>query len=155
MTSSRFAVAVHILALLQEGGGEPVTSEYIAESVNTNPAFVRRILSRLAEVGITTSRLGAGGGALLAQPAEDITLLEVFQAVEGCDLFTMHHAQPNPKCPVGRNIQSALQEATGAAKRAFDAELRTRTAADVVRRLKSYESNARTEEGSDKTQPTA
>ena len=116
-----------------------MTSEYIARSVNTNPAVVRRILSLLAEADITTSRLGAGGGALLARPAEDITLLEVFRAVEARDLFSMHHAQPNPDCPVGRNIQDALQEATGAAKKAFESELADRTAAEVLHRVKTYE----------------
>src|SRR3712207_248133 len=64
--SSRFAVAVHILTLLADAGGEPVTSEYIAASVNTNPSLIRRLLSALARAGLTTSQLGTGGGALLA-----------------------------------------------------------------------------------------
>lgn len=139
MTSSRFAVAVHILALLEESGGEPVTSEYIAGSVNTNPAVVRRILSMLAKAGITTSRLGTGGGALLARPATDVTLLEVFRAVEACNLFAMHNAQPNPQCPVGRNIQGVLEEATGAAQRALEAELEDRSVKDVLKQVKSRE----------------
>ncbi len=139
MTSSRFAVAVHILALLEESGDGPVTSEYIAGSVNTNPAVVRRILSMLASAGITASRLGAGGGALLARPAAEITLLEVFQAVEACELFAMHSAQPNPQCPVGRNIQAVLEETTGAAQRALEAELAGRTIADVLRQVKIHE----------------
>ncbi len=140
MTSSRFAVAVHILALLQEGGGTPVTSEFVAGSVNTNPAVVRRILSMLAEAGLTTSRLGAGGGALLARPASDITLLDVFQAVEDCEIFAMHHGEPSRQCPVGRNIQTVLEEATGAAQRALHAELADRTVAGVLQQIKSYES---------------
>ncbi|MEX2400264.1 MAG: Rrf2 family transcriptional regulator [Rhodothermales bacterium] len=139
MTSSRFAVGVHILALLQEGGGEPVTSEYIAGSVNTNPAVVRRILSMLAEAGITTSRLGAGGGALLARPASGITLLEVFKAVEGCEIFAMHRGEPNQACPVGRHIRSVLEEVTGAAQRALEAELGDRTVSDVVQGVKSHD----------------
>ena len=139
MTSSRFAVAVHILTLLEESGDGPVTSEYIGGSVNTNPAVVRRLLSMLAKAGLTTSRLGAGGGALLARPASEITLREVFQAVEDCNLFAMHNAQPNPQCPVGRNIQTVLEEATGAAQRALEAELAGRTVADVLRQLKAHE----------------
>lgn len=144
MTSSRFAVAVHILALLEERGGEPVTSEYIASSVNTNPAVVRRILSRLASAGLTTSQLGVGGGALLARPATEITLLDVFQAVEACELFAMHSTPPNPQCPVGRNIQGALEEATRAAQRALEAELADRTVSDVLRRIKTRENGEMT-----------
>lgn len=145
MTSSRFAVAVHILALLEASGGKPVTSDYIAGSVNTNPAVVRRILSMLAGADITASRLGAGGGALLARPAAEITLLEVFQAVEACQLFAMHSAEPNPQCPVGRNIQDVLKEATGAAQRALEAELADRTVADVLDQVQAHEQGEGTE----------
>lgn len=130
--SSRFAVAVHILALLESGGGEPVTSERIAGSVNTNPAVVRRILSLLARAGLTTSRRGAGGGALLARPAVGITLREVYCAVEGGELFAMHHEAPDHRCPVGRHIQSVLEAATGAARAALEASLGERTVADVL-----------------------
>ena len=90
--SSRFAVAVHILTLLETGRGEPLTSEYMAGSVNTNPSVVRRILTLLARAGLTRARMGAGGGTVLARPAGEITLRDVYRAVE-CEerLFSLHH----------------------------------------------------------------
>lgn len=130
--SSRFAVAVHILALLELQKGEPVTSESIAGSVNTNPAVVRRLLCKLAEAGLTTSRRGAGGGALLARPAGEITLRDVYRAVEEGELFAMHNGHPDPECLVGRNIRAALEDATAAARRALEAELAGRTVAFMV-----------------------
>ena len=130
--SSRFAVAVHVLTMLATSGGEPVTSERIAASVNTNPAVIRRLLCMLSRAGLTTSRLGTGGGALLARPAEEITLLEVYRAVEDGDLFAMHPCDPNPACPVGRHIQAVLTEATDSARRAMESALERRTLADVV-----------------------
>ena len=84
--NSRFAVAVHILTLLEQGGGEPMTSEHVAGSVNTNPSLVRRLLSSMARAGLTTSQFGAGGGALLARPADQITLGDVYRAVDAGDL---------------------------------------------------------------------
>ena len=142
--SSRFAVAVHILTLLETGRGNPLTSEYIAGSVNTNPAVVRRILSRLARAGITTSRLGAGGGALLARPAREITLRDVYRAVE-CEgrLFAMHQEEPNPNCPVGRNIQAVLDRATAAAQRALEETLAGRTLADVMAEVRAEDRETR------------
>jgi Rrf2 family protein len=130
--SSRFAVAVHILALLGRSGGEPVTSERIAESASTNPAVIRRILCMLARAGLTTSRLGAGGGSLLARPASEITLLDVYRAVECGELFSMHHEPPAQWCTVGCHIQAALAETTGAAQRALEAVLAGRTVAQVL-----------------------
>lgn len=130
--NSRFSVAVHILTLLQASGGEPVTSEYIAGSVNTNPSFVRRMLSALAKAGITTSQMGTGGGALLARPADDVTLLDVYRAVDEGEVFGLHE-EPNPACPVGRNIQAELQDRFDAATRALEAELARTTIADLAR----------------------
>lgn len=136
--SSRFAVAVHTLTLIEAGRGEPVTSERIAESANTNPAVIRRILCMLARAGMTCSRLGAGGGALLARPASEITLLDVFRAVEDGELFSMHHEEPSARCPVGRNIQAVLEETTTAAQQSLEAVLADRTVADVLEQVAAH-----------------
>ncbi|HEX7119188.1 MAG TPA: Rrf2 family transcriptional regulator [Longimicrobiales bacterium] len=133
--SSRFAVAVHVLTLLEASGGEPVTSERLAGSASTHPALVRRILCMLARAGLTTSRLGAGGGALLARPASQITLRDVYRAVEEGPLFAMHHESPDDRCPVGRHIQPVLEGTTAAARRALEEVLAGRTVADVARRV--------------------
>jgi Rrf2 family protein len=140
--SSRFAVAVHILTLIEQSGGEPVTSEYIAGSVNTNPAVVRRLLQSLARAGLTRAQLGTGGGALLARPAEAITLLDVYRAVEDDELFAMHRDEPNPACPVGRNIQASLRGTMDAATRALEAELARRTIADMLADVRERERGA-------------
>ena len=129
--NSRFAVAVHILTLLEQSGGEPVTSEYVAGSVNTNPSLIRRLLSMLAKAGLTTAQLGYGGGALLAKPASAITLLDVYRAVDEGELFALHPERPNPQCPVGRNIQAALEAKIEAARRALEAELAATTVAEM------------------------
>jgi Rrf2 family protein len=130
--NSRFAVAVHILTLLEQSGGEPVTSEYVAGSVNTNPSLIRRLLSALAKAGLTASQLGAGGGALLARPASEITLLDVYRAVDDGELFGMHREVPNPNCSVGRNIQLELECRFERAARALEAELARTTIAEMA-----------------------
>ena len=130
--NTRFAVAVHILTLLEQQRGEPVTSEYIAGSVNTNPSLVRRLVGMLTKAGLTTSQLGSGGGTLLARPAGKITLLDVYQAVDEGELFAMHRERPNPACPIGRNIQAALESHFATASRALEDELRQVTIAEVL-----------------------
>ncbi|HKP74194.1 MAG TPA: Rrf2 family transcriptional regulator [Longimicrobiaceae bacterium] len=130
--NSRFAVAVHILTLIAQAEGEPVTSEYIAGSVNTNPSLVRRILSLLTRAGLTTAQMGTGGGALLARAAERITLRDVYRAVDDGELFALHRERPNPACPVGRNIQALLETRFDAATRALEAELDRTTIADAL-----------------------
>jgi Rrf2 family protein len=137
--NSRFAVAVHILTLVAEGRGAPVTSEYIAGSVNTNPSLVRRLLTQLTRAGLTTSQLGVGGGALLARPAEQITLRDVYRAVAEGELFGLHREQPNPLCPVGRNIQGMLETRFSAATEALEASLDRTTLADLSQEVADLE----------------
>jgi Rrf2 family protein len=131
-TSTRFAVAVHLLAALAVNPGRAMPSEQVAGSASTNPAVVRRLLSMLAAAGLTTSRLGQGGGALLARPPGDISLLEVYRAVEEPGLFAMHRSPPDPNCFVGRNIQPVLRPITDRAESALEAELASVTLADVA-----------------------
>jgi DNA-binding IscR family transcriptional regulator len=80
-TSTRFAVATHILTALAVTDGKPLRSEDLANSVNTGAVVIRGLLSRLAEAGLTRSQLGSGGGALLAKSPNEIRLLDVYRAV--------------------------------------------------------------------------
>lgn len=141
--NSRFAVAVHVLTLLASAEGEPLTSEYIAGSVNTNPSLVRRLLSTLAKAGLTTAQLGTGGGALLARPAEAITLRDVYRAVADDGLFAMHRERPNPACPVGRSIQSALEARIDNATRALETEFDRTTIAAMLTDVSARAGGAR------------
>ncbi|MFX1761795.1 Rrf2 family transcriptional regulator [Paraburkholderia sp. A1RI-2L] len=138
-TSSRFAFAVHVLALLALQEGAPLSSEIIAGSVNTNPALIRRLLTMLANAGLTASQLGAGGGALLAREPRTISLLEIYRAVDDAQLFAMHREEPNPACMVGRHIQRTLRGIIDDAQRAMEASLATRTLADVVEDMERNE----------------
>ncbi|PBC05451.1 Rrf2 family transcriptional regulator [Mesorhizobium sp. WSM3860] len=130
--NTRFAVATHILTFLAYQAGEPATSELIASSVNTNPTFIRRLLTQLAKAGLSTSQLGAGGGALLARAPRDISLLDVYRAIdEEQQVFAIHEA-PNPNCPVGRSIDVVLKGRMMDAERALQAQLATTTIADLA-----------------------
>jgi Rrf2 family protein len=131
-TSSRFAVAVHALAALATSGDRPLRSEDLAYSANTGAVVIRGLLSRLSEAGLTTSQLGAGGGALLAKPAERIRLLDVYEAVEDTEIFKLPRTPPCENCAVGANIQQAMQPAMDRARKALEAELAKVTVADIA-----------------------
>ncbi len=136
-TSSRFAVAVHILTYLARDRKRAHRSEEIAGSISTNPSVVRRILGDLARAGLTTSQLGKGGGALLARGPKKISLLEIFNAVEDQSLVAMHRTPPSRSCDIGRTIQPVLQSITKTAEDAFFAELETYSLKDVVRSVQT------------------
>jgi Rrf2 family protein len=131
--SSRFSVAVHVLTLLAvTPAGELLTSDRMAGSVNTNPVVIRRILGQLKKAGLVEVRAAAGGTYLRRAPAA-ITLLDVYRAVEVVEgnLFSVHD-KPNPKCPVGRNIQAALDDTLRRAQAALEQELAGVSVAQVA-----------------------
>src|SRR5262245_33502759 len=108
--NSRYTVAVHSLLLLQDPGGEWVTSEWIASSANTNPVVIRRLLQRLQAAGLVDGQKGAKGGYRLRRPAAEVTLWEVYEAMREDGPFGLHPSTPNPRCPVGGNIQEHLKD---------------------------------------------
>jgi Rrf2 family protein len=106
--SSRFAVAVHVLTVLAWKKEEPIKSERLAESVRTNPVVIRRILCALHRAELVISQTGAAGGSRLARPPGRITLLDVYRAVAGGDVFGLHHKPPSRRCLVGSHIETVL-----------------------------------------------
>ena len=135
-TNSRFAVAVHVLSLMAWSGEEPLKSEQVAESVNTNPVVIRRMLKELAEAGLVDSKTGSLGGSRLANDPAKTTLLDIYQALECRGVFSLHRQPPSRDCPVGVNIETVLGEVLEEVDSAVERVLKNITINDVVRRLK-------------------
>jgi len=134
--SSRFTIAVHILSIIKQNPSTICTSEFMAESVNTNPVVIRKILSYLKKAGIVQVRRGTGGASLVKDLGA-ITLLEVFRSVEVVEedkLFHLHE-NPNPDCPIGANIQAVLEIILVQAQEAMEQVLANITMEQVITSL--------------------
>ena len=106
--NSQFSIAVHILTMLAKTSDERLKSEYLAKSVNTNPVVIRRLLCGLQSADLVVSQVGAAGGTTLAKKPKDIRLSDVYNAVAGGEVFSLHPKTPNQDCPVGKNIEAIL-----------------------------------------------
>jgi Rrf2 family protein len=135
--NSRLTIAAHVLAwmaLAQRRGQELLTSDQVAASVNTNPVIIRRSLGDLRRAGLVEVRHGAGAGWSLARTPQEISLLDVYDAVEQQQpLFGMHRTEPNLECPVGRGIRPALDHVYGGVEQTLRRELRRTSIADMLR----------------------
>jgi DNA-binding IscR family transcriptional regulator len=76
----QFSVAAHILAVLAFHRGEGVPSKILAGSVNADPTFVRKSISKLSKAGLVVTKRGKSGAATLARAPHKITLLDVYRA---------------------------------------------------------------------------
>lgn len=131
--NTRFPVAIHILVFVaMKGAG--ITSDVIAESVNTNPVVVRKLNARLKKAGLLNICNGPSGGAELNRPPDQITLLDVFQAVRSEeDVLIFETPQhPNPACPIGGHILEAIDEPFREAQQAMKDVLAQYTILDIM-----------------------
>ncbi len=128
MNNGRFATCLHILTLLSVEE-KLLSSEYIASSININPVLVRKEISNLRAHGFLVSKEGKNGGSRLAQSPENILLSAVYQAVRQCSLLGRTH-HPNPKCPVGKQINQHIDSLFDAAESAMLQQLEKVSLAD-------------------------
>lgn len=135
--TSRFTVAVHTLLVINTFQDKvKTTSEFIAGSVNVNPVVIRRTMQSLKAAGMIDVKAGSGGARLARRP-EDITLFDVYSAVDSVegDLFHFHE-NPNPACPVGRNIHAVLDVKLQEAQAALENRLKKTTLADLAGQIR-------------------
>jgi DNA-binding IscR family transcriptional regulator len=131
-TSCRFAMAVHVLAVLGYRPHTRITSALLASSVNTNPVVIRRLLLVLQQANLIQTRKGAGLGSCLSRPPSRINLAEVYRAVETEDPFPLPPGKPDSSCPVGHCVHVAMEQAFASARRALERDLSRTTLARVL-----------------------
>ena len=133
--SSRFTIATHMLIIIALRGKESkVTSDFLAASVGVNPVIIRKTFSQLKKAELISVARGTGGAEII-KDLEDISLLNVYQAVECLgkkgQLFSFHD-NPNPDCPVGANIHRVLDEKLDKIQEAMEEELSQTSLARLV-----------------------
>ncbi|MBR0150809.1 MAG: Rrf2 family transcriptional regulator [Synergistaceae bacterium] len=135
--SGRFTIAVHILTCTDYFHDDyTITSNFLASSIGVNPVIVRQVILFLKRAGLIDVVRGKEG-IILARPLEEITLYDVYIAVEsvkGGKLFRFHE-NPNPDCPVGKNIHSALDWALDEVQSSLEEKMRGITLREISQRL--------------------
>ena len=131
--SSRFTVALHIFTCVEVFKDDyKVTSDFLAGSINTNPVIIRKILTQLKTAGLIEVARGTGG-ITITKPLNEITFYDVYEAIEPIengDLFHFHE-NPNPECPVGRNIHALLDKKLQAIQGAMEDEMKRYSIEDL------------------------
>lgn len=132
---SRFTIAAHMLMVIAlKGTDTKVTSDFLAESVGVNPVIIRKTLSQLKKAELITVARGTGGAEIIKN-LKDISLLDIYRAVECLgktgQLFSFHE-NPNPNCPVGAHIHQVLDQKLDKIQQTMEAELSQTSLEQVV-----------------------
>lgn len=132
--SSRFTIAVHILICIETFKNDyKITSDFLASSVNVNAVVIRRLLQQLKKAGIINVKRGSGGAEMAKSP-EEITLLDIYNAVECVEEGRLFHFHENPsqECPVGKNIHAVLDVRLEEIQKAMEREMRSISIQDII-----------------------
>ena len=135
--NTQFSIAVHALTVLALRMPEFVTSDEIAESINTNPVIVRRILGCLHHAGLVESRLGKHGGSKLSLEGNKITLFDIYQAVECDGLFAFHAKPENRSCTVSCSMRATMEDVFGKTEKAVKGALSSITLEEILKPIKN------------------
>lgn len=142
--NTQFAIAVHICAVLGcrgavagTEGAASVTSSYLAESVNATPSFVRRVLAVLSKAGLIKATRGATGSCLLTKAPHELTMLEIYHAVDAPKVFSLHSYPPEENCAVSCRMNKAMIGLLGEAQNGMENSLAATTLADFLSDLEA------------------
>ncbi|MCD7859438.1 MAG: Rrf2 family transcriptional regulator [Firmicutes bacterium] len=123
--SKRFPLAVHCLLFVAVlSPRRRATSALVAQSTGSNPVTVRNLFLKLAQGGLLAASAGKNGGVELARPPRDITLWDIYRAVELAEaekIFNMYEGSDG--CPVGRNFYQVLRPHMVSAAMAMEADM--------------------------------
>lgn len=138
MMDTKFSSSIHALILISESE-MPMNSDQIAESVGTNPSYIRKLTTRLSKAGIIEGHRGVSGFRLLRKPGQ-ISQLDIYKAVMETD--TLHlfdiHQNPNDRCIVGHNIRPVLGGMFRGMEMDIESRMRDMTLADCITDMERY-----------------
>jgi len=135
-TSVQFTVATHIMAALGYYNGEEISSATLADSVNADPTFVRKSLSKLSKAGLVVTRRGKSGASVLARSPRQITLLDIYRASAAPPAFAIHSYPVDKRCPVSRNVKECMSRVLSETQNSFEKSLAKISLADLVGQIR-------------------
>lgn len=131
---SRLSRMLHALVHMDRLAGA-ATSEMLAQMLNTNPVVVRRTMGSLRRHGLVRSEKGHGGGWALARPLDQISLLDIYRALDEPQLFAIGPSIDNAECLVEQAVNAALGTALDAARQVLLSRLEQVTLGDLGRQF--------------------
>ena len=142
MVNQQFTFAVHIMTALAFSPGEVIGSQTLAASVNTNPVVVRRLLLALRDARLIETFAGKHGGARLRKKPDQISLVEIYDAVEPRPVIPLNERKALKQCHVSCNMKSIMRRVAESTEQAVRKHLRGITLAQLVRKVHAQDSYA-------------
>jgi Rrf2 family protein len=133
--NTRMATAIQILCVIAHKGPDGTNSEIVAKSLRTNPVVVRRLLKCMQQQGLVEIRPGKDGGVQLGRAPSQITLDQIYKAVETETGVFALRPRGNLNCPVDSRMKDLLTPIFGATDTAVEKTLKQTTLGSLVKAI--------------------
>jgi Rrf2 family protein len=143
MVNRQFANAVHVmtsLALLKNKKTSEaipqLNSEQLAASANTNAVVIRRLICSLTQAGLIQTIRGKSGGVRLAKEASEITLNDIYTALELSETISHSEKPVHKDCPTSCSMHQMMTAISEGADRALTKYLQSQKLSDLIKKIK-------------------
>lgn len=133
--TAEFIVAVHALVYLNHNKTHK-SSEEIAENVCTNPARVRKVMSKLKKAGLAEAKLSFEGGYAFVKEADSVTLYDIFRATDDSIVnVSWRSGSECAECPISRSMKPLMDNVIGQIDNSGREVLKKITIDDIDRKI--------------------
>lgn len=129
--STKLSDSIHLLLFIHLNPKGNLSSSSIAESIKTNPAYIRQLMAAMKKANLIHNTQGVAAPTITRDLSE-ITFCDIYHAVEGDKPLLHLDTNTNPDCGVGINIQYAIGDLYAEAQEAMEQKLRQLTLQDVL-----------------------
>ncbi|HEV2097069.1 MAG TPA: Rrf2 family transcriptional regulator [Chthoniobacterales bacterium] len=134
MVNQQFTFAVHIMTALAFSEGL-MDSRTLAASVNTNPVVIRRLLLGLRRAKLVETYAGKHGGARLRKKPREISLLDIYDAVQRRPVIAINERKAWKHCAVSCHMKGIMSSVADGAEQAVRKHLRGITLKQLLRQV--------------------
>jgi Rrf2 family protein len=135
VVNQQFTFAVHIMTALAFSPEEVIGSQTLAASINTNPVVVRRLLLALRRARLIETFTGKHGGARLRGRPNNISLVDIYDAVECRPVIPVNERKALQRCHVSCNMKRIMSCVAESTEQAVRTHLRGITLAQLARKV--------------------
>lgn len=133
--STKLSIAIHILlAIVRFEAEERQTSTALANSIQINPVIVRNLIQKLKAAGLVQVDKGVGGAHLVRTP-DEISLYDIFIAVEEKQELFKQHDNTNLNCPLGYQIEGLIRPDFEDLERQLYQHMKEKSLQELVNRM--------------------
>ena len=131
--SSGWEQSIYVLLMLDQlPEGKYINSVFLSERLGVSDSYLKKIIRQLVVAGLITSEEGKKGGVCLSRKPDKITLLDIFEAIEGKEPFAkatglVERVFVNELKEIMDQKQAMILDAFNAAEASYKEKLKTIT----------------------------